>query len=138
MLQNMIIGAYFSDYSGKHSYQSAYHYFVFEKGLLHTLVDKYAKDAVKPQLKHKVHTLRFHPNIGDADRSRLIDKAKSFLSAHDQVKVFVQLRGREKSRPLVALEFLNGILAELEPFGSPANPPRPDNLASTLNPRRHK
>lgn len=116
----------------------AYHYFVFEKGLLHTLVDKYAKDAVKPQPKHKVHTLRFHPTIGDADRSRLIDKAKGFLLSHDQVKVFVQLRGREKSRPQVGLEFLNDILTELEPFGSPANPPRLDNLTSTLNPRRQK
>lgn len=102
------------------------------------MVDKYAKDAVKPQPKHKVHTLRFHPTIGDADRARLVEKAQGFLSRHDQVRVFVQLRGREKSRPLVGLEFLNNILAELEEFGSPANPPRQDNLTVTLNPRRQK
>ena len=102
------------------------------------MVDKYGKDGVnvKPQPKHKVHILRFHVNIGDNDRDRLLEKAKDFLSKKSQVKIQVQLRGREKSRPQVGLEFLVELLAKLDDFGTPVNEPRVDNLSVTMNPKK--
>jgi translation initiation factor IF-3 len=104
------------------------------------LVDKYGKDVdnIKPQPKHKVHVLRFHINVGDADRARQIDKAKEFLVKKNQVKVMLQLRGREKSRPQLGVDFLNEVLEELAPYGAAANPPRPDNLSATLNPKKQQ
>lgn len=101
------------------------------------MVDKYGTDAPsKPQPKHKIHTLRFHINVGDADRDRQIEKAKEFLTKRDQVRLFLQLRGREKSRPAVAIDFMNEILEELKDYGTAVNPPRPDNLTITLNPKK--
>jgi len=101
------------------------------------LVDKYGQDAVsKPQPKHKMHVLRFHINVGDADKARQVEKAKEFLAKKNQVKLFLQLRGREKSRPQVGVDFLNEILEELGTHGTVVNPPRPDNLVVILNPKK--
>jgi len=103
-------------------------------------MDKYSKDAParKPQPKHKTHTLRFHVNIGENDRLRQIEKAKKFLLDRDQVKLFVQLRGREKSRPQVGLDLLKLIVEELDEHGTPMTEPRYDNLIITLSPKKQK
>lgn len=100
------------------------------------MVDKYGKDVSKPQPKHKIHTLRFHLNIGEADKERLLEKAKAFLSGRDQVKIQVQLRGREKSRPQAALQFALDLVESLKDFGTPVNPPKAENLFITLNPKK--
>lgn len=100
------------------------------------MVDKYGANPQKPQPKHKTHTVRFHLTVGEADKQRLIEQAKSFLGKRDQVKVTVQLRGRERSRPQYAIEFLNEIVEQLKDYGSPANAPKPDNLQVTLNPKK--
>lgn len=101
--------------------------------------DKYAGGAdntARQQTKQKLHTLKFHLNIGEADRDRLIRKAEEFLEKRSQVKVIVQLRGREKANPMRGVEFLNRIIEELAVVGSPANPPNSASLFITFNPKK--
>lgn len=99
--------------------------------------DKYAEDAeTTKQPKRKLHTLKFHLNIGEADRERFVRKAGEFLSKREQVKVIVQLKGREKAHPERGVEFLNVIIRELANISSPANTPSRGSLFVTFNPKK--
>ena len=101
--------------------------------------DKYAdgtESTARQQPKQKLHTLKFHLNIGEADRARLIHKAGEFLAKKSQVKIVVQLRGREKAKPLRGVEFLNQVIEDLKAVGSPANTPKVDSLFVTFNPKK--
>jgi translation initiation factor IF-3 len=100
------------------------------------LSDKYAEGVTPKQPVQKLHTLKFHLNIGDADRERLIRKAGEFLIKKSQVKILVQLRGREKANPMRGVEFLNQIIEELREKGSPANIPNTTTLFVTFNPKK--
>jgi translation initiation factor IF-3 len=101
------------------------------------VVDKYGEGyKARPTQKHKVHTIRFHLTISENDRTRLIEKAKQFLIHKEQIKITVQLRGRERSRPQTAITFLNNITQSLQNEGTPVNEPRPDNLNVTMNPKK--
>lgn len=99
--------------------------------------DKYADtdSSISKQSKQKLHIVKFRLNIGDADRDRFIKKAADFLSQREQVKVLVQLRGREKARPEKGLKFLEEVIGSLANFGSPANSPTKDSLFITFNPK---
>lgn len=99
--------------------------------------DKYADGVTTPkQPVRKLHTLKFHLNIGEADRERFLSKAKEFLAKRSQVKVIIQLKGREKAKPMRGVEFLNEIITELGDAGSPANMPNVQNLSVTFNPKK--
>lgn len=101
------------------------------------MADKYAgEEATQQQPKRKLHTIKFHLNIGAADRERLVKKAGEFLAKKSQVKIIVQLRGREKAAPKRGIEFLNQVIAELAEVGSPANTPNTASLFVTLNPKK--
>ena len=99
------------------------------------MTDKYG-DTAPPNKKPKLKTLRFHLNIGEADRSRLLKKAEELLVERSQVKVVLQLRGREKAHPEKGVEFLNTIAQELNTVGSTANHPTTKNLFITFNPKK--
>lgn len=103
------------------------------------MTDKYADETSPSKQKHqpKMKTVKFHLNIGDADRDRLIKRAEEFLLKHSQVKVIVQLRGREKAHPYKGVEFLNMVMKELSHVGSPANNPNASSLFITFNPKKH-
>jgi translation initiation factor IF-3 len=90
----------------------------------------------KPQKKHKLHDIRLHTNIGDNDLKVKLKQVESFLSKKDQVRITVQLRGREKSRPQSGLDFINKIIEQLEHIGKPQTMPTTVNLSVVLNPKK--
>jgi translation initiation factor IF-3 len=93
------------------------------------------------QQKNKVHDIRLHLNIAEHDLGIKLNQVKKFLAKHDQVRVTVQLLGREKSRPGSGLEFLTDIITKLEDYGTPANQPNLKNISNisvTLNPKKAK
>lgn len=103
-------------------------------------MDKYSKDpqSVKVPQKQKLHILKLHTNIGGSDLTRMVEQAKSFLEKRNQVRIMVQLRGREKSRPQSGVEFLNNVLEQLAEYGTAQRAPSPDNLTVVVNPAKKK
>lgn len=64
-------------------------------------------------------------------------QAQNFLSKGEQVQIRVQLRGRQKSRPQVALDFLNSTVEEwLTGHGRPTGQPTTERLQVTFNPKK--
>lgn len=78
--------------------------------------------------------MKLHINIGENDLNRQVEHAREFLLKRCQVRVMVQLRGREKSRPQVAVDFLKEVVDSLTDVGVPQSVPGPGNLAVILNP----
>jgi translation initiation factor IF-3 len=101
-------------------------------------LDKYSKEPQKPQTHQKLHIVKLHINIGESDLNRHIAQARTFLEKRNQVRVMVQLRGREKSRPQVAVDFLNEVLEQLEDVATPQAAPSATNLSIVLNPAKKK
>lgn len=54
--------------------------------------------------KSELKEFRFGPSIGTGDIEQRIKRAKEFIEGGDRVKITVQLRGREKAFPEVAVE----------------------------------
>lgn len=54
--------------------------------------------------KSELKELRFGPNIGDGDLRIKAQRAREFIEDGDQVKVTIQLRGRERAFPKIARE----------------------------------
>lgn len=54
--------------------------------------------------KSELKELRFGPNIGDGDLKVKAERAREFIEDGDQVKVTIQLRGRERAFPKIAHE----------------------------------
>jgi len=88
----------------------------------------------KAQPKTKLHIIKLHINVGENDLKRQLEHARMFLIGRDQVRVMVQLRGREKSRPQVAVDFLNHALEQLADVGVAQSTASAGNLAVILNP----
>lgn len=91
----------------------------------------------KPQQKrHKLHDIRLHTNIADHDLQIKVKQIETFLHKKDQVRITVQLRGREKSRPQSGLDFLLEILEKLTDYGKAQTSPTVNNLSVVLNPKK--
>ena len=80
---------------------------------------KYEHD--KKMQKQKVHvkktdtkTIRLSVRIGDHDLLVRKNKALSFLSKNDKVKVEIRLKGRERQHPQVAVEIINKFVRSLQ------------------------
>lgn len=81
---------------------------------------RYKYDAKKKEAeaKHKTHKveqkeIKMTPNIGQHDYETKFKKITAFLADGHRVLVIVQLRGRERSTPEKAKEFLHKIEADL-------------------------
>ncbi len=75
--------------------------------------NKKASAAKAKSKKSELKEFRIGPNIGDGDLQIRIKRAREFLEDGNRVKITVQLRGREKAFPEVAIEKLEIIEKEL-------------------------
>lgn len=106
-------------------------------------IDKYAEKAGKPVVKQQVkrktvQSLRLRPAIAEGDYQRLLTKAQDFLTEKKQVKVTVQLRGRQRNNPQQGIDLLNKMAEDLKDYSSVAKPPSAQSLMITLNPKKQK
>lgn len=97
----------------------------------------------KQQKAHqsKVHDIRLHLNIAEHDLNTKLGQVQKFLAKRDQVRVTVQLRGRERGRPESGLELLRSVVERVAEFGTPnaepkVNPSNPGNIAIVFNPKK--
>jgi translation initiation factor IF-3 len=87
-------------------------------------------------MSNKLHELRLGINIQDHDLNIKLKQARKWLESKEQVRVTVQLKGREKGRPEKALEMLNKIIELISDFGSPTSLPSTSKLIVTFNPKK--
>jgi translation initiation factor IF-3 len=75
--------------------------------------------------------------IAEHDLARKLVQATKALDKGEQVRVQLQLKGREKSRPQSAVEWLNGhVLTPLSGISTLNKPPTPQNLNVVLFPKK--
>lgn len=100
------------------------------------MADKYASKAqvsrdingitvrpVKGRVKKKKpHELWFTLGIQEHDRNTKLNQAQKFLEKGKQVRIRVQLKGRERSRPEYGFQLLDELVGLLSEYGTPANP----------------
>lgn len=81
--------------------------------------------------------LRLHLNTAAADYDRLIRKGSEILhSKKRQLRIQVQLRGREKASPKAGLDLLQKATDDLSTVSTVARPATTKNLSVTFNPKR--
>ena len=88
------------------------------------------------QKKPKLHDIRLHTNIGANDLAIKVKQIEKFLSKKEQVRITVQLRGREKSRPQSAVDFLMEVVETLKEVSMPQKLPTVTNISVMLNPKK--
>lgn len=81
-------------------------------------------------------TLKFNISIGENDFYRKIEQAIKFLEKKEQVKIIVNLRGREKYHADRGLHLLNKAHAILNVHGTRTSKPTERNLSIVYNPRK--
>lgn len=72
------------------------------------------------------HQLRLTPVIAEHDLETKRRAAQRFLEKGDQVRISVQMRGRQKAHPELARQLLDRLIEDLSEFGSPMRPPSSD------------
>lgn len=82
--------------------------------------------------------MQFHLNIAEHDLNIKHKKIEQELNKRNFVKVQLQLKGREKSRPDVALQWLNSFLQKYETIATANRQPTADNLTVVLQPKRNQ
>lgn len=75
---------------------------------------KKASAAKAGSKKSELKELRFGPTIGKGDVDNRIKRAKEFIEENNQVRVTVQMRGRQNAYPEVAFEKIQMITEGLE------------------------
>lgn len=74
--------------------------------------------------------------ISENDLDRKMKQAQKFLQDKNQVRIILVLKGREKSRPEYAVDFLNRICSDyLDDFGKCASKAVERNFQITYNPK---
>jgi len=74
--------------------------------------------------------------IGKGDLDRKMKQAQKFLQEKNQVRISLILKGREKSRPQNAINFLDHVSREyLDDYGKCANKASERNFQLTYNPK---
>lgn len=72
------------------------------------------------------HQLRLTPVIAEHDLDTKRRAAERFLKKGDQVRISVQMRGRQKAHPELARQLIDRLIEELSEVGSPMRPPSQD------------
>lgn len=75
-------------------------------------------------------------NIAENDLERKINDVIKWLQSKKQVRIQLDLRGRERATPERGVEMLEEIHEKLAPFGSRAKSPTKDNLSMVYNPKK--
>lgn len=81
-------------------------------------------------------TQKFTLNIGQNDFDRKVNAAIKWLQSKKQVRIQLELRGRERGRPELGLEKLAEIHEALSEYGSRAKAPTAENMSMTYNPKK--
>lgn len=98
------------------------------------------REARKNQTNTVIKTVRFGLKIDDHDYGTKKGQIERFLKAGDKVKVMVQFRGREQSRPEMGVKLLQKVAEEVTEFGSVESSPSADGrtLVMVIAPLRNK
>lgn len=100
-------------------------------------MNKYDKSETVNHAKHtKIVEIRFHKNIAEHDleiKSRKIEQA---LLKKSQVKLRLQLMGREKSHPEQGVEWLKELVEKFSEISTSNRTPTKDNLVVILFPKK--
>lgn len=98
-------------------------------------MDKYSPNSGS-QKAPKITEIRFHKNIGENDLNVKLNKIEESLTKKHQVKLRLQLIGRERSRPQEGVEWLMRIVEKFSKISTPNRKPTPDNLVVILFPKK--
>lgn len=100
-------------------------------------MDKYAKEPLKKQQKApKITEMRFHKNIGEHDLEIKLNKIEEALKKKHQVKIRLQLIGRERSRPKEGVQWLIELTSKFTEIATLNRQPTTDNLVVILFPKK--
>ncbi len=98
------------------------------------------REARKNQTNTVIKTVRFGLKIDNHDYGTKKGQIERFLKAGDKVKVMVQFRGREQSRPELGVKLLQKVAEEVTEFGAVESSPSADGrtLVMVIAPLRNK
>lgn len=98
------------------------------------------REARKNQTNIEVKGVRFGLKIEEHDFGTKKAQIIKFLKAGDKVRVVVQFRGREQSRPEMGVKLLQRVAEEVAEFGSIESTPSADGkvLVMVIAPTKNK
>lgn len=106
------------------------------------MVDKYADksryeyNSKKKQKPQHITEIRLHKNITEHDLNIKLKKAEEALLKKHQVKIQLQLLGRERTHPEQGVSWLNGVVERLNTISTSNREPTPGNLVVILFPKK--
>jgi len=74
-------------------------------------------EAKKHQKQVQIKEIKFRPKISIHDYTFKMNHVKEFLEEGNKVKITIMIRGRERSKPELAHQLMNRILADAHEFG---------------------
>ena len=95
--------------------------------------DKEAKKGIKKSIVKDIKLSLF---IAQADRERLIGRAKEFLNDGNQVRLNLSLRGREISKKNMGFDLIKRIISNLEDVNISKEPRLMGRVISTVVSRK--
>jgi len=102
--------------------------------------DKKAREARRNQANTVLKEIRFRLKIDPHDYGTKKGHVERFLRAGDKVKVMIQFRGREQSRPEAGIRLLSKLAEEVSEFGFVESQPKQDgrNMVMVIAPVKKK
>jgi translation initiation factor IF-3 len=88
------------------------------------LYDEKKKKSSSKSKKSELKELRFGPNTGESDMKRHAERSREFIEDGDQVRLTVQMRGRENLHPELAFEKLDEVIEALSDAAKPEQEPK--------------
>lgn len=102
--------------------------------------DMKAREARRNQTKTVLKEIRFRLKIDPHDYATKRGHIERFLRAGDKVKVMIQFRGREQSRPEMGVRLLSRLAEDIGEFGSVESSPKQDgrNMVMVIAPAKKR
>ncbi|MDO5723849.1 MAG: translation initiation factor IF-3 [Flaviflexus sp.] len=91
-----------------------------------------ARDARRNQANTQLKEIQLRLKIDDHDYDTKRGHAQRFLNGGDKVKVRIQFRGREQSRPEMGLKLLQRFAEDVADLGTVESSPRQDGRTMTM------
>lgn len=91
-----------------------------------------ARDARRNQANTQLKEIQLRLKIDDHDYETKRGHAQRFLNGGDKVKVRIQFRGREQSRPEMGLKLLQRFAEDVADLGTIESSPRQDGRTMTM------
>jgi translation initiation factor IF-3 len=102
--------------------------------------DMTAREARRNQANTVLKEIRFRLKIDPHDYGTKVGHIERFLKGGDKVKVMIQFRGREQSRPEMGIRLLNKLAEDVAEFGFVESSPKQDgrNMVMVIAPVKRK